>query len=73
MVGIELVKDRQTKESYPWEEGIGVKVCRKAREYGVLLRPLGNVIVLMPSLAINKEELKQLFDSAYKAIEMVAG
>ena len=73
MVGIELVKDRQTKESYPWEEGIGVKVCRKAREYGVLLRPLGNVIVLMPPLSITKEELKQLFDSAYKAIEMVAG
>ena len=73
MVGIELVKDKQTKEPYAWEERMGIKVCQKAREYGVILRPLGNVIVLMPPLSIAKEELKQLLDAAYKAIEMVAG
>ncbi len=71
MVGIELVKDRQAKEPYPWEEKTGIKVCQKAREYGVILRPLGNVIVLMPPLSIAKEELKQLLDAAYKAIEYV--
>lgn len=73
MVGIELVKNKQTKEPYAWEERIGIKVCQKAREYGVILRPLGNVIVLMPPLSISKEELKQLIDAAYKAIEVVAG
>ena len=73
MVGIELVKDKQTKEPYPWEERIGIQVCQKVREYGVILRPLGNVIVLIPPLSITKEELKQLIDAAYKAIEVVAG
>lgn len=68
MVGIELVKDKATKEPYAWEEKIGIKVCQKAREYGVILRPLGNVIVLMPPLAISKAQLQQLLDAAYKAI-----
>ena len=71
MVGIELVKDKQAKEPYAWEERIGMKVCQKAREYGVILRPLGNVIVLMPPLSISKEELKQLVDAAYRAISEI--
>src|SRR3989338_8554072 len=71
MVGIELVKNKETKEPYPWEERIGIKVCQKAREYGVILRPLGNVIVLMPPLSISQEELKQLLDAAYKAISEI--
>ncbi len=73
MAGIELVKDKVTKEPYAWEERMGIEVCQKAREYGVILRPLGNVIVLMPPLSISKEELKQLIDAADKAIEVVAG
>ncbi len=71
MVGIELVKDRKTKESFPWEERVGVKVCQKVRERGVILRPLGNVIVLMPPLSISKEELEMLLDVTYWAIEEV--
>ncbi len=69
MVGIELVKDKATKAAYPWEEKIGIKVCQKIREYGVILRPLGNVIVLMPLLAIKKEELKKILDATYQAIK----
>ena len=73
MAGIELVKDKQTKEPHAWEERIGIRVCQKAREYGVILRPLGNVIVLMPPLSITKGELKQLLDAVYKAIKAVIG
>lgn len=71
MVGIELVKNKETAEPYPWEERVGIQVCQKAREYGVILRPLGNVIVLMPPLAISKDELKKLLDATYKAISVV--
>ena len=71
MVGIELVKDLKTKEPFAWEERIGVKVCMEARKHGVILRPLGNVIVLMPPLAINEEGIDKLLDVAYKAIERV--
>lgn len=73
MVGIELVRNKLTKEPYPWEEKIGIKVCQKAKGFGVILRPLGNVIVLMPPLAISKEELSQLLGAAYKAISFVTG
>lgn len=69
MVGIELVRNRTTKEPFPWEERIGVKVCQKVRERGVILRPLGNVIVFMPPLSISKAELDQLLNATYWAIE----
>jgi len=73
IVGIELIKDRQTKEPYPWEEEIGIKVCEQVRKYGVILRPLGNVIVLMMPLAITKKELKKILDAAYKSIQDICG
>ena len=71
MVGIELVRNKQSKEPYPWEERIGIKVCQAVRKHGVILRPLGNVIVLMPPLSISKIELQRILDAAYEAIEQV--
>ncbi len=71
MVGIELVKDKNTKEPYPWEEKIGVRVCQRLREKGIILRPLGNVIVIMPPLVISQTELKRLLDATYDAVEEV--
>ncbi|MDD5006276.1 MAG: adenosylmethionine--8-amino-7-oxononanoate transaminase [Candidatus Omnitrophica bacterium] len=68
---IELVSDKKTKEPYPWQDKIGVKACIEARKYGVILRPLGNIIVLMPPLAINKEQLKELLEVAFGTIEEV--
>src|SRR6185295_7713675 len=60
MAGIELVADRDTKEPYPWAEKRGMRVCNHAREQGVLLRPLGNVVVVMPPLAITLDELDRI-------------
>lgn len=71
MVGIELVRDRKTMKPFAWEEQIGVRVCQEARRHGVILRPLGNVIVLMPPLSIQKNELEQLLNAAYSAIYTV--
>jgi adenosylmethionine-8-amino-7-oxononanoate transaminase len=68
MAGIELVKNRQTREPFETEEKIGVQVILKAREKGAILRPLGPVVVLMPPLAIRKEELNQLLDITYQSI-----
>jgi adenosylmethionine-8-amino-7-oxononanoate aminotransferase len=39
---------------------MGWRVCHYARERGVLIRPLGNVVVIMPPLAISTENLEQL-------------
>ncbi|HXC65645.1 MAG TPA: adenosylmethionine--8-amino-7-oxononanoate transaminase, partial [bacterium] len=50
MVGIELMKDKAKRTPYGYTEAVGAKVCRRARDYGVILRPLGPVLVLMPPL-----------------------
>lgn len=71
MAGIELVRDKKTKDSYPWEEKIGVRVIMKAREKGAILRPLGPVIVLMPPLSIEEGELHKLLDITYESIKEV--
>ncbi|TAL24006.1 MAG: adenosylmethionine--8-amino-7-oxononanoate transaminase, partial [Nitrospirae bacterium] len=68
MAGVELVTDKKTKEPYAWEEKIGWKVAYHARENGVFLRPLGNVIVIMPPLSISSENLLQLFKVIKDAI-----
>lgn len=58
--GIELVKDKQTKQPFPPAERIGAKVCAAMRPKGAMMRPLGNVIVLMPAVAMDMEILKAL-------------
>ena len=57
---VELVRDRAAKEPYPWAERRGIRVCDHARTQGVLLRPLGNVLVIMPPLAITLDELDRI-------------
>jgi len=60
IAGVELVKNKKTKEPYNWAIKTGWKVAYHAREKGVLIRPLGNVIVIMPPLSISEQNLKQL-------------
>lgn len=73
MVGIELVKDKKTGEPYPLEDKIGWRVCYAAREKGLIIRPLGNVIVLMPPLSISAQELKSLTRITGEAIADITG
>jgi len=71
MVGIELVKDREGKECYPMEEKVGIKVILEARKRGLVIRPLGDVIVIMPPLSISYEHLKKLVEIVFYSIEKV--
>jgi adenosylmethionine-8-amino-7-oxononanoate aminotransferase len=73
MVGIELVKSSKTKRLYQPGEKIGQKVILEARKRGVVIRPLGDVIVLMPPLAINRPTLQKLIDVTYESIRVVTG
>jgi adenosylmethionine-8-amino-7-oxononanoate aminotransferase len=68
MVGIELVRDRARRTAFAPAERMGVRVIRHAREMGVVLRPLGNVIILMPPLSISTEQLDMLCDVTRDAI-----
>jgi adenosylmethionine-8-amino-7-oxononanoate aminotransferase len=71
MVGIELVKDKKTKEPYPLKLRMGHQVIRKAREKGVIIRPLGDVVVLMPPLSTSFEELEMLTSVVYESIKEI--
>jgi adenosylmethionine-8-amino-7-oxononanoate aminotransferase len=68
MVGIELVRDRETRESFPPGSRTGHRVILEARKRGVILRPLGDVVVLMPPLCISLEELETLARVTYESI-----
>lgn len=65
---IELVRERATKEPFPHDETIGAKVCRRAREKGVLLRPLGDVIYFMPPYCTGEIQLSRLLNAALEAV-----
>ncbi|WP_233191800.1 MULTISPECIES: adenosylmethionine--8-amino-7-oxononanoate transaminase [unclassified Sporosarcina] len=60
MCGIEIVKDKRTKESFPVERRVAYRATLKMRELGLLTRPLGDVIVLMPPLATSHEQLAEM-------------
>jgi len=68
MAGLELVRDRETKEPFARQEKIGMRVIEQARRKGAILRPLGPVIVVMPPLAISNHQLNELMDITYDAI-----
>ena len=73
MTGIELVADPRTKEPYTPEKRMGYRVVLEARRRGVIIRPLGDVIVLMPALAMPRDILETLVDETYEAIRVVTG
>lgn len=68
MAGIELVKDKASKAEYDWSEKIGLVVSRRACELGMILRPLGNVVVFMPPLGSTVAELDEMTDILIQAI-----
>jgi lysine--8-amino-7-oxononanoate aminotransferase len=73
MVGIELVDDRATNEPFDWRERMGHRVCLRARELGMLTRPLGDVVVFMPPLASEQADLEAMTLILRQAITDVTG
>jgi len=73
MVGIELVKNRGNREPYALARRTGYQVCREARRRGLLLRPLRDVIVLMPPLTATRPVLRRMADIVGRSIQAVTG
>ena len=71
MIGIELVEDKTRRKNYPPEKRVGHRVIQEARKRGVMIRPLGDVIILMPPLTIAHDELKMLLDVVSECIRAV--
>jgi adenosylmethionine-8-amino-7-oxononanoate aminotransferase len=69
MAGIEIVQDKETKRPFACDKLIGAKVCEAMRPKGAMMRPLSDVIVVMPPVAIDLETLKKLLDIVYDTIK----
>ena len=71
MVSVELVRNKTTREAIPLQARIGHRVAMEARRRGLLLRPIGNVIVLMPPLSVTPRELQRMTGILRQAITRV--
>ena len=69
MAGIDLMKDPENNTSYDLKDRVAKKVCDIAKTEGILIRPLGDTIVMMPPVSIKQKELKKLTRSIYKSIK----
>ncbi|MDH4186225.1 MAG: aminotransferase class III-fold pyridoxal phosphate-dependent enzyme, partial [Nitrospira sp.] len=69
MAAIELVEDKKTKKPYPLEARMGHRVTMEARRRGLLLRPIGNVLILLPPLSTSLPELTSMVEILQASIE----
>jgi len=71
MIGIELAEDKASRKSFPAENRTGHRVILEARKHGVMIRPLGDVIILMPPLSMADSELDLLLEVVHDCIRAV--
>ncbi|MDO9464395.1 MAG: adenosylmethionine--8-amino-7-oxononanoate transaminase [bacterium] len=71
IAGIELVENKDSHKRYPPNRRIGHKVILEARKRGLIIRPLEDVIVLIPPLSIRIKELSQILKITYDSIKAV--
>jgi len=71
MAGVELVRDRSTSEPFAWEQKMGWRVTHALRRRGVIIRPLGNVLVLMPPLCTAAEDISAMMKYVAGSVEEV--
>lgn len=71
IVGIELMQDKAQYIPYAWDKSMGAVVCMKAREHGLFIRPVGDVVVFMPPLCSTVEEITDMLDIIYMSIDEV--
>ena len=69
MVGIELVNDKKTKAPFPLTDRIGHQVSRDCQKRGLLIRPIGNVLVLLPPLCVDSKQLRKMVGILLKSIK----
>ena len=70
---IELVADPQTKKPFDVRKRTGYAIYKRALQYGLVLRPLGDVLYFNPPLNITRDELTQAIEITHKAMEDVLG
>ncbi len=73
VVGIELVRDWRTREPFPLGERAGIRICDAMAQRGVLTRPIGNVIVIMPPYCTTTAQAQEMVGVLRSALADVFG
>ncbi len=68
IVGVELVRDWRTREPFDLRERAGIRVCETMARRGVLTRPIGNVIVLMPPYCTTPAQARRMVAALHDAV-----
>jgi adenosylmethionine-8-amino-7-oxononanoate aminotransferase len=68
VAGVELVRDWKTRQPYDLRERAGIRVCESMAKRGVLTRPIGNVIVIMPPYCTTADQVAKICDAVCEAI-----
>lgn len=69
LVGIELVQDRATQQAFPTKLRMGHQVTLAARRRGAIIRPIGDVVTLIPAPAMPAELVRQLCQTLLESID----
>ena len=62
---IEIVRDFKTRQPFPFAKRIGHRICEAARAHGLLTRPVGDVLVLMPPYCVTENQIAQMVDALW--------
>ena len=73
VAGVELVRDWRTREPFALAERAGIRVCEAMARRGVLTRPIGNVVVLMPPYCTTAAQVRRMVGALHEAAEEVLG
>ncbi|HEV3111926.1 MAG TPA: adenosylmethionine--8-amino-7-oxononanoate transaminase [Candidatus Binataceae bacterium] len=73
MAGVELMQSPQARQAFPYAAQTGARIAKAARKAGVLIRPLGDVMVFMPPLSITPSEIEMLVHAVFNATCQIAG
>lgn len=73
VVGVELVRDWRKRESFALDERVGIRVCEAMSRRGVLTRPIGNVVVLLPPYCTTAAQVQRMVGALHEAVEEVLG
>lgn len=71
VAGIELVRDWRTRRPFELRERAGIRVCEAMAKRGVLTRPIGNVIALLPPYCTTVTQARQMVKALREGIEEI--
>jgi adenosylmethionine-8-amino-7-oxononanoate aminotransferase len=73
MAGVEIMDSPEERRAYPYAAQTGARIAKAARKAGVVVRPLGDVMIFMPPLSITPSEIEMLTDAVYNATCEIVG